>query len=340
MTALSANAKGDVWYVYDGECPLCRMAARSLRIRKAVGTLHLINAREAPHHPVINEINTLGLSLDEGSVIKFGDTYYHGGDVMLVMGLLGSPGGWFNRMNALLFRSRTFSRFCYPAIRGCRNILLWLKGTGQIRNLQPPTETSFFKPIFGHAWEQLPSVMQMHYAPRSSSGDVVTAEGRMTIERSWLARILTPAMRLCGALVPYSGKDVPVTVRFVCPRGSNRFYFDRLFHFPGHTPYRFRSHLIRSENNEVTEFMRFGLGWRARYSWEAGRVRLQHLGYIWRICGLRVPVPLGWLLGSGDAWEEPIDDACFRMWMDVRHPWFGVTYRYGGTFRIKEVCVE
>ncbi len=334
-----ANAKGDVWYVYDGECPLCRTAARALRIREAVGTLHLINAREEPRHPVIAEINARGLSLDEGSVIKFAGTYYHGGDVMLIMGLLGSPVGWFNRMNALLFRSRTFSRFCYPTIRSVRNALLRLKGVDQIRNLHTPPKEPFFKSIFGQAWDQLPPVMQKHYAVNAASGDVVIAEGEMTIERSWLARLLSPFMRLCGALVPYSGSNVPVTVRLVSPLGTDRFYFDRLFRFPGHAPYRFRSYLQRSDNGEVTDVMRFGLGWRARYSWEGNRVRLQHLGYVWRVFGLRIPVPLGWFLGSGDAWEEPIDDESFRMWMDVVHPWFGITYRYGGTFRITEVNI-
>lgn len=333
-------ATGDVWYVYDGECPLCRTAARALRIREAVGRLHLINAREEPGHTIIQEINARGLSLDEGMVIKFGGELYHGADAIMMMALLGSPVGWFNRLNAVLFKSPAVARGFYPALRGGRNLLLWLKGVGQIRNLQVPAEEPFFKPIFGKGWSQLPPVMQKHYAVRTGSGDVVVTEGEMTIERSWLARLLAPLMRVCGALVPYCASRVPVTVRFVCPMGTKRFYFDRQFRFPGHVPYRFRSYMERTDGSEVTEFMRFGLGWRARYSWERSRVRLQHLGYVWRVFGLRIPVPLGLVLGSGDAWEEPIDDDSFRMWMDLVHPWFGVTYRYGGTFRITEVHVE
>jgi predicted DCC family thiol-disulfide oxidoreductase YuxK len=136
MTAVSKDAKGDVWYVYDGECPLCRTAARALRIREAIGQLHLINAREEIDHPVILEINARGLDIDKGTVIKFGGNLYHGGDTMVVMALLGSRVGWFNRMNALLFRSESFARFCYPVIRSGRNLLLWFKGVGQIRNLE------------------------------------------------------------------------------------------------------------------------------------------------------------------------------------------------------------
>lgn len=127
----------DVWYVYDGECPLCRRAARALRIREAVGRLRLVNARDEANHPIMQEIKARGLDLDKGTVIKFADHFYHGGDAMVVMALLGSRVGWFNRMNALLFRSKSFARFCYPAVRAARNLLLWLKGAGQIHNLEP-----------------------------------------------------------------------------------------------------------------------------------------------------------------------------------------------------------
>lgn len=130
------NATGDVWYVYDGECPLCRTAAQALRIRQAVGQLHLIDARTQADHPVMQEINARKLDIDKGTVIKFGGNFYHGGDTLIVMALLGSRSGWFNRMNAMLFRSPAFARFCYPVIRSGRNFLLRLKGVGQIRNLE------------------------------------------------------------------------------------------------------------------------------------------------------------------------------------------------------------
>jgi hypothetical protein len=89
--------------------------------------------------------------------------------------------------------------------------------------------------------------------------------------------------------------------------------------------------------SEVVEFMRFGIGWRLRYAWDGQRVRLHHLGYVWRIFGLLIPLPLELLIGRGDAWEEPIDNDSFRMWMSVVHPWWGQTYSYSGTFRVTGV---
>ena len=88
--------------------------------------------------------------------------------------------------------------------------------------------------------------------------------------------------------------------------------------------------------SEVVEFMRFGFGWRASYAWDGQKVWLHHKGYVWRIFGILIPVPIGWIIGGGDAWEEPLSDDSFSMWMGVVHPWFGQTYSYGGTFRVKK----
>ena len=46
--------KGDVWFVYDGDCPLCMMGATHFRIKQVVGNLHLLNKRETDdNHPLI-----------------------------------------------------------------------------------------------------------------------------------------------------------------------------------------------------------------------------------------------------------------------------------------------
>ena len=135
MPEQTESAKGDVWFVYDGDCPLCTTAASALRIRKAVGNLHLVNAREDRNHPVMQEILAMRLDLDEGMVIKFLDTCFFGADALHVMALLGTGQGWFNRMNAWLFRSKTLSRLLYPPMRAARNLLLWFIGVSKIRNL-------------------------------------------------------------------------------------------------------------------------------------------------------------------------------------------------------------
>ena len=61
-----------IWFVYDGECPLCTKAAMALRIKQKYGTLHLLNVRENTNHELILAITEQNMDLDEGMVIYDG----------------------------------------------------------------------------------------------------------------------------------------------------------------------------------------------------------------------------------------------------------------------------
>jgi predicted DCC family thiol-disulfide oxidoreductase YuxK len=128
-------SKQAIWFVYDGECPMCSMAAAAFEVRKAVGTLHLVNARADLAHPALAEVNAARLDLDAGMAIKYGGRLYHGADALHLMALIGSEHGWLNRMNALLFRSKSVARAAYPFMRAARNLAVALKGSGKINNL-------------------------------------------------------------------------------------------------------------------------------------------------------------------------------------------------------------
>lgn len=130
-----AGTPNEVFFIYDGECPLCSSAALAFRIRSAVGTLRLINARAEQDHPIVRAISARRLNLDEGMVIQFQDRYYHGADALHVMALIGTEHGWFNRLTVFLFRSRTLSYFLYPAMRATRNLLIRIRGVSKINNL-------------------------------------------------------------------------------------------------------------------------------------------------------------------------------------------------------------
>jgi hypothetical protein len=200
------------------------------------------------------------------------------------------------------------------------------------------SKTYLFAPIFGIPWDQLPPVMQQHYAVRPDSRDKVVVRGVMSIRRSPLMRALAPLLNLFGALVPWDGDDVPVTVTFTSGPGSSDFHFDRLFDLPGRKPFRFHSRLVPIHSNEVIEVMRGGLGWRCRYRAQGRRILLDHVGYAWKLGRWLLPLPfLSWMLGRGAAAEEALTDATFTMWMTVTHPLFGEAYRYEGAFTIAEV---
>lgn len=324
-----------VWFAYDGECPLCTMAAQALHIRKDVGDLQLVNAREDLEHPLIQEITRLGLDLDDGMVLKYRGICYHGDNALHMMALLGSPSGWFNRLNAILFRSKTVARICYPSMRGVRNLLLRRLGVGKIRNLQQsPSELQpIFKSIFGKEWENLPPVMRTHYAIRPYSEDRVVVEGVLDVEVSIFMRMMS---RLSGMLISRSGKNIPVKVVFRSGIESADFYFDRTFDFP-QGKQAFTSRMAPIGGNELVEYMGLGIGWKMAFSWNGEKILLSHRGYVWRVFGLLLPIPFGLILGKGEAEETPLSETEFEMWTHAKHPLFGNSFAYAGKFKITEV---
>jgi hypothetical protein len=91
---------------------------------------------------------------------------------------------------------------------------------------------------------------------------------------------------------------------------------------------------------ELIEWMGIGIGWRAVIGHEDGRVMLRHRGYALSFFGRTLPLPLAWIIGRGEAFEEALDARTFRMAMSINHRLFGKVYGYSGTFRIGEVRLE
>ena len=119
------------WIVYDGQCPFCSRYVHLLRLRDSLGEVRLINARDGG--PIVDEMQRAGVNLDEGMVLKLNDRLYHGHDCMHLLALLSTPSGWFNRINAALFRSRRAARLFYPVLRTGPNGVLRLLGRSKIR---------------------------------------------------------------------------------------------------------------------------------------------------------------------------------------------------------------
>lgn len=333
MTAKNDPQPEGVWFVYDGDCPICTAAAQALRIKQAAGELHLVNARDNRDHLLVAEINQRNLDLDEGMVIKYRGVLYHGRDALHFMALFGNNSGWFNRMNAILFKSKTMARLCYPAMRAGRNLLLRLKRVPKIRNLMNADEP-VFRAVLGQQFDQLPEVFKRHYAVRPYSHDVVIVQGSLNVRVSFLVGLMS---RLFGVLVPWSGDDIPVTVRFESGPESAGFRFEREFCYPGNRIIRFSSCMEWLNGNELVERMRLGFGWRLAYEWSGEKMLLLHRGYVWRVFGVDIPVPLEFILGRGYAEEEALSDNEFRMQTYTRHPLFGQTFGYNGRFEVREV---
>ena len=123
----------EILLVYDQECPVCDAYCRMVRIRESIGTLRLVNARDAG--AIMDEITAKGLDIDEGMVLKLGYTLYYGADAIHVLSLMSSRSGVFNRLTYWTFRSKRLSEILYPLFRFFRNLLLKLLRKSRINNL-------------------------------------------------------------------------------------------------------------------------------------------------------------------------------------------------------------
>ena len=83
---MNVKAREGVWFIYDGDCPICSMAAHALRIREQLGPIALLNAREDNAHPLLQRVRDEGLDLDEGMVILHDGRFYHGQAALQFMG--------------------------------------------------------------------------------------------------------------------------------------------------------------------------------------------------------------------------------------------------------------
>jgi len=192
-----------------------------------------------------------------------------------------------------------------------------------------------FQSIFGKQWFLLPPVMHRHYSNRPYCDDEVAINGKMDIEFGWLVKLLTPFLRIFGTLVPHQGRDIPVTVRFRSERDSAAFCLERTFNFNNRKSYIFFSKMVQIKDDVVVEWMKFGMGWKHRYYYDGKKVILEHRGYVWKIFGMVIPIPLGLLLGKGYAEEKSLGLNSFRMKMYIIHPLFGKIYEYRGVFEVK-----
>lgn len=136
----SSVGTGDVWLVYDGECPVCNTYCRYARVRDAVGRLHLVDARQPSE--LMDEITAAGLDIDQGMVVKFGGIMYYGPEAIRILTLLSTSSGLFNRINYVFFGTAGRARVFYPIGKAIRSLILRLLGIRYIENLpsKPATE--------------------------------------------------------------------------------------------------------------------------------------------------------------------------------------------------------
>jgi len=196
-------------------------------------------------------------------------------------------------------------------------------------------KSSEFERALSEQWERVAPVIRRHYG--LSGGMHISMGGTMDrVGYRGLGRALAPFMRLLGALVPYGGRDVPIRVENWTQPGRDGLFWRRRFFFPGKPEVQFRSRMECDGPDRIVEYLGLGLGVRlAVRVREDGGLHMADRGYVLRLPGIKLPLPLHWIAGRAEIEEWPTGDASFAMRFDIIHPLFGPTFHYSGRFTLE-----
>jgi predicted DCC family thiol-disulfide oxidoreductase YuxK len=117
--------------VYDGECPFCRNYVRLMALRKAVGGVELVDARDGAA-PAVRQLVAQGYDLNEGMAALYGGKVYYGSDAVALISSLTRDSGPAARLAAALLRDPGRAKFLYPVMKFGRRMALRLLGRPDI----------------------------------------------------------------------------------------------------------------------------------------------------------------------------------------------------------------
>ncbi|HEY6528208.1 MAG TPA: DUF4166 domain-containing protein [Cellvibrionaceae bacterium] len=179
----------------------------------------------------------------------------------------------------------------------------------------------------GAQFEQLPPALQAHYKAGSTR-----ETGHMNIEYPrWMQPFLT-LLRLVGALVNRSGRQVPTLVeKFDSDKGQN---WRRTISFPSGKVVYFNSRWVVGVGNRVIEYVNPILGLEMAVHVQDGKLYYSGVRFVAKLGPVLIPIPEWLLLGHTSIVEEGVDATHFAMDFRLTHPLFGQIFRYAGTFEV------
>ncbi len=132
MTSSAESSTDKAVIIYDGDCIFCQNYVRLIRLREALGSVDLVDARS--DDPRVAEYQQRGYDLNEGMLFIWNGQIHHGDDAVHVLGSLSTDHGWFNKLNRTVFSNRAASKALYPILKLGRRATLAMRGKGLIPN--------------------------------------------------------------------------------------------------------------------------------------------------------------------------------------------------------------
>ncbi len=185
---------------------------------------------------------------------------------------------------------------------------------------------SLMQQALGADWEKLPPALQAHY----QFGKTIDT-GHMNVEYPRFMQPLLSILRIVGALVNRSGRDVVTVVNKHVV--GDRQYWRRTLTYPDGKVVYFNSFWIYAGQGQVVEFVNPVLGLQMAPSVTGGRLHYRGVRFVAKFGPLMLPIPEWLVLGHTCIVEEAIDETHFVMDFRLTHPLLGEVFRYSGKFQ-------
>lgn len=115
------------YLLYDGECPACRSYVAFSRLRTLHPEMQVLDAREHPR--LVQELRASGYEINDGMVLKLGETIHFGPEATRMIAELGQAApSRTTRLGLFAIGGAPWSRALYPWLNRARQLLLRLLG--------------------------------------------------------------------------------------------------------------------------------------------------------------------------------------------------------------------
>lgn len=198
------------------------------------------------------------------------------------------------------------------------------------------TQQPVIKNALGENWENLSDIVKQHYDITPGKPSNMVIKGIMDeVYHPPIAKLFLLPGRIFGALVPYKGKNIPTEVKnWTTAENQAAMFWYRTLVFPNKAPVIFKSRMEHIKDNEIIEYVRFGMGIRMAMSEKDGALIFKSIGYVWKIGGIKIPIPTWAILGDAEIIEKAMPDNRFYIDFNMIHPVFGKTFSYSGIYSI------
>jgi hypothetical protein len=191
----------------------------------------------------------------------------------------------------------------------------------------------------GERWNKLDTIIKLHYGLKPGCDTQLYLQGTMReVYHSKIGKLFLLPGRIFGALVPYKGREIPTEVKnWTSEENQQAMYWHRKLFFPNKKPVIFRSRMEHIHDNEIIEYVNYGMGIRLRTYTRDSALHFRSLGYVWKIGPITLSIPNWVILGDAEIVEKAISDKELIVDFTMTHPLFGKTFSYSGSFVIDKV---